>query len=287
MFIYQSRHLTRGEVWYDEAPNGNRVDWIYHRQRSSPVAGARCAPCYTRLVDLRKTPADLLAGMETDTARKITEAREKDRLQWERFDSKDAKVLNEVERMWNEHANATKTHLFERDWMDQIRKAGCLDISAAINPAGDLLVYHLVLATPRRARQLIAISPHRAVPDVAWRNMVNRAHCFLHWKNFLRFKEAGIPCFDFGGWYTGTTNIQFLGMNRFKQGFGGQVVREYECEEIRTFKGWLALTGARILKRTGLFDKVSTFKIGLPQERKPLLAGTDQKPCQTHPRLST
>jgi hypothetical protein len=124
------------------------------------------------------------------------------------------------------------------------------------------------LITLQRARQLIAISPYRPIPDVAWRNAVNRAHCFLHWKNFLRFKAQGIPVFDFGGWYTGTTNIQFLGMNQFKKGFGGQVVREFECEEIRTLKGWLALTGARILKRAGLFDKVATFKSGLPHKNR-------------------
>jgi hypothetical protein len=31
MLVYKSRFLTRGEVWYDEEPDGVRVDWIYHR----------------------------------------------------------------------------------------------------------------------------------------------------------------------------------------------------------------------------------------------------------------
>ena len=37
-------------------------------------------------------------------------------------------------------------------------------------------------------------------------------------------------------------------INDFKKGFGGQVLREYQCEQILTLKGWLALNVARLLK---------------------------------------
>ena len=36
-------------------------------------------------------------------------------------------------------------------------------------------------------------------------------------------------------------------------GDGGQVVREYECEQIVTLKGWMVLTGARLLARARQF----------------------------------
>ena len=65
----------------------------------------------------------------------------------------------------------------------------------------------------------------------------------------LRLKEQGVQYFDFGGWYPGTEDIQLLGANAFKRGFGGEIVREYECEQILTLKGWIVLTGARILDR--------------------------------------
>jgi len=71
-------------------------------------------------VDLRKTPDELFAGLEKNTARKITDAQQKDRLQWERYDATDANTLSEVERMWNEFAAASKTPRFERDWLDPI-----------------------------------------------------------------------------------------------------------------------------------------------------------------------
>jgi hypothetical protein len=249
MFVYQSRFMTRGEVWYDEEPDGARVDWIYHRQRSSPLANCRWKETYTRLIHLQQAPADLLGQMEERTVRKITEAQEKDKLRWQRFGPKDVRILDEAEAMWNQFAVAQKTTLFERAWVDQIFAAGALDMAAAKDPEGNVLAYHLVFLTPKRARQLIAISPYKAVPSVAWRNAVSRANCFIHWNNFLAYREQGIPYFDFGGWHTGKSDIRLLGINAFKKSLGGSVVREYDCEQAKTIKGRFLLTAAQILSR--------------------------------------
>ncbi len=249
MFVYQSRFMTRGEVWYDEAPDGARVDWIYHRQRSSPLAICRWKEIYTRLIPLQRTPAELLGEMEERTVRKITEAQEKDRLRWERFGPTDVRILDEAEVMWNQFAVAQKTKLFERAWVDQIFAAGALDMAAAKDVEGNVLAYHLVYLTPKRARQLIAISPFKAVTSVAWRNAISRANCFIHWNNFLAYREQGIPYFDFGGWHVGKTDIRLLGINAFKKSLGGRVVREYECQQPITVKGRVLLAAAQILSR--------------------------------------
>ena len=249
MFIYKARFLTRGEVWYDEKPNGARVDWVYYRQRSSPLANCRSNPFYTWLIDLRKTPAEMFAAMADRTARRITEAAAEDGLRCERCDAKDNKLINEVEAMWNRFAAAHNTPPLERHWLDPIKEAGGLDLVAAKDRAGNILAYHLVFLTPKRARQIIAISSYRAVPTVAWRTAVSRANCLIHWHNFLTFSERGIHDFDFGGWYPGTIDIRLLGINRFKKSFGGRVVREYDCDQPVTVKGWLLLTVAQILAR--------------------------------------
>ena len=247
MFVYRSRFLTRGEVWFDEKPDGAPVDWIYYRQRSSPLARGAWKRFDTLLIDLRKKPAELLAEMNTKTAQRITEAQEKDELRCERCDSRDTGLMDEVEAMWNQFAVSQNTPLLERSWLEQIQHAGALDVVAARNQDGDVLAYHLVLLSPRRARQLIAISPYKAVPSVAWRSAVSRANCLVHWHNFLAFKEQGIHEFDFGGWYSGATDIRLLGINRFKRSFGGSVVREYDGEQAMTAKGWILLAAARML----------------------------------------
>jgi hypothetical protein len=38
-------------------------------------------------------------------------------------------------------------------------------------------------------------------------------------------------------------------INQFKLAFGGRVIREYQCEQIRTLKGWLVLRAASLFKQ--------------------------------------
>ena len=87
------------------------------------------------------------------------------------------------------------------------------------------------------------------LPGSAARNLIGRANRYLIWNDLLRYKDQGLKWFDFGGWYEGTTDPALLRINEFKKGFGGQVMREYVCEQIVTLRGWVALNAARLLKR--------------------------------------
>jgi len=254
-------------VWFDEQPDGARADWIYHRQRSSPLTNYRWHGFYTLLIDIGKSPLELFAEMDDKTARRITEAQGKDKVRCERCDSKDPKVLDEVGQMWNQFALAQKTPLLDRPWLDQFSQAGALDVVAAKDPAGRVLVYHLVLLRQKRARQLIAISHYHRAPDVAWRAAVSRANSLIHWHNFLTYREEGIRFFDFGGWYPGTTNIQYLGFNQFKKGFGGKVVLEYDCKQPVTVKGRILLMAAEVLARVRRAGALSDDTAAKPKER--------------------
>jgi len=253
MLNYRSRFLTRGEVWFDDEPDGTPVDWIYYRQRSSPVAKSRWKYYYTSLIDLAKSPAELLSEMDEKTVQKIEEAEEKDRTRWERYEARESKRMDDIETLWNQFAAATKSPRLDRDWLDKIIEAGALELSAVKDAEGNVLTYHLSYAGKRRAQDLIVVSRYSSIPNSALRKRINRANCFGHWKTIVTFKERGLRYFDFGGWYPGTTDMRLLGMNAFKKGFGGQVVREYDCEQILTLKGWLVLQVARLLKQTKLF----------------------------------
>jgi hypothetical protein len=247
MLIYKSRFLTRGEVWFDDEADGTPVDWIYYRQRPSLVAKARWKYFYSLLIDLAKSPDQLMGEMNEKTVRKIKEAEEKDQTRWKRCEAKESKILDEVESMWNQFAAARKSALLDRAWLDKIIEAGALEMSATTDPAGNVLTYHLSYAGKKWARDLIVVSRFSSTPNTVQRHRINRANCLGHWKTLLTLQARGLRYFDFGGWYPETADLGLLGMNAFKKGFGGQVVREYECEEIRTLKGWTVLTTARIL----------------------------------------
>ena len=71
----------------------------------------------------------------------------------------------------------------------------------------------------------------------------------LIWNCMLHYRNAGLEIFDLGGWYNGTTDTARLGINKFKEGFGGKVVREFEGECLRTMKARAALLTARLLTK--------------------------------------
>ena len=244
MFVHNSRFFTRGEVWFGEEADKSRVDWILYRQRPSPLTRCRWRKFHTVLIDLRATPTELLARMDERTAHKISQARQNDRLECRICGLTNSNSLDQVEEMWNQHAAVHGTACLDRRWLEEVRQAGALDMVSATDAAGRVLAYHLVLLRPKRARQLVAIAPYKAA-NLAWRNAVSRANCLLHWFNFQRFVEQGIVEFDFGGWYPGKTDICLLGINRFKMSFGGRIVREYNCDQPISVKGWALLTAAQ------------------------------------------
>lgn len=256
MFIYQSRFLTRGEVWFDDEPDNTPVDWIYYRQRPSPVARGQLK--YTVLIDLAKNPAQLLAEMDERTVRKIEDAEKSDQIRWERCEAKNPKFMDTVERIWNESAAARNFAPLDRAWLEKLIEADTLEASATRDAAGSLLTCHLSYVGKKRAQDLIAVSTPSGFPNMPLRNRINRANCLAHWKTILALKARGLRHYDFGGWYPGTTDLRLLGMNAFKKGFGGQVIREFECEEIRTFKGWFVLTTARMLARAKILDRIGS-----------------------------
>ena len=250
MYICKSRFLTRGEVWYDDEPGDTRsVDWILYQQRSRPVPGARWRYFHNYFVDLTQRTEQLTEQLNKDTAYKIRRARDRDRIICECCDPRDPAVLDRFEEMYNPFAATKGLSRLDRAQTDSMAAAGALDLSVARDSNGNPLVYHANYRDHRRATQMRSPSLYWKLPGSAARNLIGRANRYLIWHDMLRYKEQGLACFDFGGWYGGTADQALLKINEFKKGFGGQVMREYVCEQILTLKGWVVLNSARLLKR--------------------------------------
>jgi hypothetical protein len=249
MITYKSRFLTRAEVWFDNEPTTSaRPDWILYNLRSSPVPGAQSRSFYTLMVDLSQTPEQLRAQLNEDTAYKIRRARDRDKIICECCDSRDPAVMDCFEKMYNAFA-ATKDLLpLNRGRLERLAAAGVLDISCAKDPQGNVLVYHANYRDERRATQLETPSLYRTLPQSGARNYSGRGNRYLTWHNILRYKQEGLKFFDFGGWHLGS-DAEMLSINDFKRGFGGQVVREYQCEQTLTLKGHLVLYAAKLMQQ--------------------------------------
>jgi hypothetical protein len=257
MYLCKSRYLTRGEVWYDDQPADTRsVDWLLFRHRSSPFPGSTWKYFYNYVVDLTRTTEQLSEQLNKDTAYKIRRARDRDRIICGCCDPSNPAVLDRFEAMYNPFAATKGLSPLDRAQTESMAAAGALDLSFARDAQGNVLVYHANYFDHRRATQLHSPSLYWKLSDSAARNLIGRANRYLFWNDMLRYKEQGLKCFDFGGWYPGTTNQALLKINEFKSGFGGQVVREYVCERILTLQGWVVLNTAKLLKQAKLFPSL-------------------------------
>jgi len=284
MFTYKSRFLTRAEVWYEDEPGDTRgLDWLLYHRRSHPVPGMKSKVIWTYAIDLKQSDAQLLANLNKDTAYKIRRARERDKITCEPCDPCDAQVMSRFEQMYNIFAGLKGLAPLNRPRMESMATAGVLDLTVARDPQGNALVYHANYHDRRRATSMELPSLYRQMADSTERNLISRANRYLTWSDILRYQRAGLEVFDFGGWYQGT-DPAMLTINDFKRGFGGQVVREYECEQILTFKGRVVLAVAAVLNRAkGVSPK------GHPDRNppQPITAPTDAGPSSISPAAKT
>jgi len=245
MHIFKSRFLRRGEVWFDQEPDQSLVDWIYYRQRPSRVPGSKWNYFHTILIDLINPAEALFQSCNKSTRYKIRRGRDVDKFLCENLTPITEDKLNRFAEIYKPFAAQRGLGSLDRARLEQLAKEGYLELSVVKNHEGTSLVHHIYYRGPNRSCLLHSVSSHKAMEDSLARSAAARANCLLTWCDILRHKEQGLKHFDFGGWYPGTTDQTRLDINRFKEGFGGKVVREYNCEQILTLKGRVFLTLGR------------------------------------------
>ena len=109
------------------------------------------------------------------------------------------------------------------------------------------MVWHAYLRSNHRATLLYSASLFRKFDSSALRNKMGRANRFQHWQDIQRFKAEGVSVYDFGGWYEGNRDQERLRINRFKEEFGGEIVKNYICERALTVKAKVFLRVRRLL----------------------------------------
>ena len=62
--------------------------------------------------------------------------------------------------------------------------------------------------------------------------LVGRANKWLHWEDMKNFKEMGIVYYDFGGYSGSAIDQKKIGIDKFKKGFGGNLVETIEYTSI-------------------------------------------------------
>lgn len=265
MIIYHSRFLTRGEVWFDNNPSPARVDWIIYHQRSKPISQGNWRPFYTQLIDLTQPADGLLARMDGFTAADIRKAQKKDRTLCRLLDVRDRGTFAHFADFYDRFAALKRLGPADRPWLERTAEAGKLDLWCADGPEGQRQAYHVFYRDPHRVRSVHMASLYAEALTKEDQRRIGRANRLLVWTCMLHYQTEGVQVFDLGGWYNGKTDPALLGINKFKEAFGGKTVCEYQGEHLLTLKAWGAVNLARLFQKVK--DRTAPRAISSTSER--------------------
>jgi GNAT acetyltransferase-like protein len=244
MIVSRGRFCRVGTVFFENRlPDVARdfdVDILRHIHVPGPVATPYFCETWTILIDLTQDPKALMDAIKKEARYKIRRAEERDDLDYVVVPGNTSDALREFCDFYDRFAARKRRPRCARQFLRAIAEAGALDLSV-LRREGETLVWHAHYRTPTRAMLLESASLYMESDDTGYRNLIGRGNRYMHWRDMLRFKDDGIAVYDFGGWYEGKSDQAKLGINRFKEDFGGQIVRSFSSMQPRTFRGRLAL----------------------------------------------
>lgn len=209
-------------VWFAKRPGvRNIARCVVYMQclESGSAPGYLSQAFYTKIIDLREDPEALLSATSRSTSYQIKRAiREGVTLEPITELADFVSFYNEFART-KRRSNLSAGDLF--GWGQDI-------IAFAAMSNGRALAMHsyVVDAEIGRARLLHSASHFRSSDDPSQRNAVGRANRFLHYAAMLHFKDQGLVQYDMGGYAKGSADPTLQSIAHFKDGFGGELVRE-------------------------------------------------------------
>jgi hypothetical protein len=249
MPIIRNNYVSIGEIWFDEEieklPN---VDVIYYIHRSQPIPGIKYQEFYTILIDLTKEQNELWQDISKNDQYKIRRAGERDNLIYEFWYGQQIndEILENFVNFYDKFANIKGLSDAKMSRLKSHAASGILDISHIKSENGEPLVWHVHYHDYNRAFLLHSASMV-SEQDSNYNSLLGRANRYHHWQDMLRFKDSGAKIYDFGGWYAGKTDQKKLGINKFKEKFGGEIVKNFNYKCGQTWKGMVYLGLQKLL----------------------------------------
>lgn len=244
MIAYRKKFIRIAEYWNGEPPGQPSVDLVRFFQQAEPLTGMLCREFYTIVLDLCQRHDVLLAKIKKGTRYEIRRAANEDMI-YETWSGKEPRIVEEFCEYYDQFALQKAQPRQNRQWLSLLARDDALTLSRVREATGETLVWHAYLDAGSRVTLLSSASLFRDNPNSAYRNHLGRANRFHHWQDVLHFKRRQISTYDFGGWYQKHEDLERLRINKFKEEFGGEIVKTYICERALTLRGkiFLAMRG--------------------------------------------
>jgi len=243
IIVHNNAMVTIGDSWYESSTIGSNVDLVARYQSSTPVHSIWSGEFYTIEVDVTRDEDKIFGGFGKTNRYKVSRAEKRDNLLYQWWHKDAENVLDEFMDFFASFARGVGLQVPQKDWLPDYARAGVLDISRVCDENGLTLCWHTHYRGERRARLFHSASSFRDYTDPAMRSLTGRANRYHHWRDMLRFKDAGLTSYDFGGWYEGNSDPDRLRINSFKEEFGGYLVKTFNSIQPVTLLGRAYLVG--------------------------------------------
>ena len=273
MIYFRSRGALFGECWFDDESPRTRcnVDVLAFRQVSSPVAASHCTPLLTLVSDLTPDADTLLAGFDRNCRKDISHADRRDGL-WMEFAPSPRPYLRDFCDFYDEFARRKRLRPADGNWLQAACDANRFAF-ATVWQGREPLVRHGYVVGGKTILLHCSASLSQS-HDQDRRALIARANRWLHWRSMLYFSEHGASHYDWGGLFEDDSTPERVGINRFKQEFGGQPVRRFDCLVARSARGRLRLGMTRLGNGWRSFSaRVATLRPSLQRSAAPAHSG--------------
>jgi len=221
---YKNKFINIQEIWFDGTRETySHIDKVLYRQVPQQQVGSK--EFTTLLIDLKEEEDKIFQLFKKNNKYEINRAKKKDNLTFNIYtENIDKDIIDAFLATNSAFATERDSNSLTYESIKKYLDTNCLAISTIRDELGDILVWHTYVIAGNRVRLLTSNSLSN---ENKCRNLIGRANRLLHWEDILYFKNNNFSTYDFGGWYEGNTDKKLLGINKFKESFGGYKETSY------------------------------------------------------------
>jgi len=233
------------EVYFagDAEPTTERADLVVFLQATTKRG--RSVAFETLHLSLAQDRGRLWRDLNKTTQYEIRRAESRDALRLSVLRHPSAGELTEFVDFYDRFATGVGIARCNLGKLTALRRPHALGISLGRASDGRTLCAHAYIVAAGRARLLYSATARSPRSDAEEASAIGRANRALHWADIRAFQEDGLSVYDLGGLAGEGASPRLQAIDRFKRGFGGREVVEFNCYVPKTLLGRVALVYLR------------------------------------------
>lgn len=226
-FLVRGKYLTTEHIWFEKVLESNITsDYKVIHGCSKEIAdfhgyNSNINKQETLISDLNYSEDELFSMLNKTVRNEINRSKREEVYTkvWNSRDiEKNMEILNKFSQMYENmyKEKGMSGHSLNLNELKEYIKRDAITITTA-SIDSKIVVFHSYIHDNKHARLLHSCSEFREI-DNTMRNAIGRANKYLHWNDFIHFKQIGIEEYDWGG-IESFDNPN--GIDKFKISFGG------------------------------------------------------------------